>query len=298
VIGNHILALDRSVTLQHALESAGSSGSGETTLRRSARTYQLLASAVRDGGKQVGTVVLILDITEKTAAEQSRKEFTANVSHELKTPLTSISGYAEIMRDGVARPGDMRRFAGKICEESAHLLSLIEDIIRLSQLDEQSSLPDMEQIDLRSVCEEVCARLRPQAEKAGVSMTVRCERAAVRGIPKILEEMVQNLVDNAIKYNRPGGSVDVSLSAKSGRAVLIVSDTGIGISEEHQARVFERFYRVEKSRSKQIGGTGLGLSIVKHGAEVHGAIMRLESQPGRGTRVTLEFPTVRRTRGV
>jgi len=290
VIGEHIFSLDRSAALQHALESAKVGGTGEAILHRGARVYQVHASAVANGAARAGTVVLILDVTEKTAAEQSRREFTANVSHELKTPLTSISGYAEIMRDGVAKSGDVARFAGKICEEAAHLLSLIDDIIRLSRLDEQSTLPEMEQVDLRAVCEDACALLRPQADKAGVSLTVRCEDAAVRGISKILGEMAQNLIDNAIKYNRPGGSVDVLLTRGENTVTLCVSDTGIGIPEEHQARVFERFYRVERSRSKQIGGTGLGLSIVKHGAELHGAKLLLESRPGQGTRVTLTFP--------
>lgn len=296
VVGEHILTLERSAALQHALESARVGGTGEAILHRNARVYQVHASAVTNGAARAGTVVLILDVTEKTAAEQSRREFTANVSHELKTPLTSISGYAEIMRDGVAKSGDVARFAGKICEEAAHLLSLIDDIIRLSQLDEQSSLPEMERVDLKAVCEDACALLRPQAAKAGIALTVRCEDAAVRGIAKVLGEMVQNLVDNAIKYNRPGGSVDVSLTRADDDDIvtLCVADTGIGIPEEHQARVFERFYRVERSRSKQIGGTGLGLSIVKHGAELHGARLRLESHPGQGTCVTLTFPAAAR----
>ncbi len=294
VAGSHVLMLNRSVALQQALENAKTAGAGDATLIKGAKTYQVLASEVRDDGTAVGTVILILDVTDKVAAEQIRREFSANVSHELKTPLTSISGYAEIMRDGVAKPEDTKRFAAKIFDESAHLMSLIDDIIRLSQLDEKESLPEFVTVDLKAVCENVCARLKPQAEKAHVTLNVDCRPASVRGIPKILEEIVGNLVDNAVKYNRKNGSVTLTLSQTAGRAVLRVSDTGIGIPEEHLSRVFERFYRVDRSRSKQIGGTGLGLSIVKHSVETHGATMKLESSVGSGTVVTIAFPAVER----
>lgn len=294
IAGSHVLMLNRSVALQQALENAKAAGAGDATLIKGAKTYQVLASEVQDNGATVGTVILILDITDKVAAEQIRREFSANVSHELKTPLTSISGYAEIMRDGVARPEDTKRFAAKIFDESAQLMSLIDDIIRLSQLDEKESLPEFVTVDLRAVCQDVCARLRPQADKAHVTMNVDCKDASVRGIPKILEEIVRNLVDNAIKYNRKNGSVTVTLSETAGRAMLRVADTGIGIPEEHLSRVFERFYRVDRSRSKQIGGTGLGLSIVKHSVETHGATMKLESGIGKGTTVTITFPAAER----
>jgi len=292
IAGSHVLMLNRSVALQQALERSKSAGSGDATLIKGAKTYQVLASEVRDAGSAVGTVILVLDITDRVAAEQIRREFSANVSHELKTPLTSISGYAEIMRDGVAKPEDTKRFAAKIFNESAQLMSLIDDIIRLSQLDEKESLPEFETVDLKAVCEDVCTRLKPQAEKEHVSLNMDCKPASVRGIPKILEEIVRNLVDNAIKYNRKNGSVTVTLGQASGRVVLRVSDTGIGIPEEHLSRVFERFYRVDRSRSKQIGGTGLGLSIVKHSAETHGATMKLESSVGKGTVVTIVFPAI------
>lgn len=292
VVGLHLLMLNRSVALQQALEQSKKAGAGEALLTRGARTYQVLASMVTDNQSPAGTVILILDITDRVAAEQMRREFSANVSHELKTPLTSILGYAEIMRDGVAKPEDTRRFAGKIYTEAAQLMSLIEDIIRLSQLDEKTSLPEMVTIDLKSVCEDVCQRLQPQAEKAGVSLSVNCEQASVRGIPKILEEIVQNLVDNAIKYNTSNGSVGVTLKRVGDRVELSVSDTGIGIPEEHLARVFERFYRVDRSRNKQIVGTGLGLSIVKHSAETLGATVQLQSRLGIGTTVSVSFPAV------
>jgi len=292
VAGSHVLMLNRSVALQQALDGAKASGAGDAALIKGARTYQVLASEVKDSGTAVGTVILILDITDKVAAEQIRREFSANVSHELKTPLTSISGYAEIMRDGVAKPEDTKRFAAKIFDEAAHLMSLIDDIIRLSQLDEKTALPKMVPVDLKAVCEDVCAKLQPKAEAEHVRLNVDCKPAAVLGIPKILEEIVRNLVDNAIKYNRKNGSVALTLDEVDGRATLRVADTGIGISEEHLSRVFERFYRVDRSRSKQIGGTGLGLSIVKHSVETHDASIRLESKIGQGTTVTIVFPRI------
>lgn len=292
VIGSHVLMLNRSVALQQALEDSKKNGSGQAALIRGASTYQVLASKVTDNLSPAGTVILILDISDRVAAEQMRREFSANVSHELKTPLTSILGYAEIMRDGVAKAEDTRRFAGKIHSEATQLMSLIEDIIRLSQLDERTSLPEMTQVNLKEICEDVCQRLQPQAEKAGVSLNVKCENINVRGIPKILEEIVQNLVDNAIKYNTSNGSVGVNLKLSGSRVELSVSDTGIGIPEEHLSRVFERFYRVDRSRNKQIGGTGLGLSIVKHSAETMGATVQLQSKLGIGTTVTVSFPSI------
>ncbi len=290
VIGSHVLMLNRSVALQQALEQAKESGSGQAALIRGASTYQVLASQVTDNQSPAGMVILILDISDRVAAEQMRREFSANVSHELKTPLTSILGYAEIMRDGVAKAEDTRRFAGKIYSEASQLMSLIEDIIRLSQLDEKNSLPEMTTVQLKEICEDVCQRLLPQAEKAGVSLNVNCAPARVHGIPKILEEIVQNLVDNAIKYNTSNGSVGVTLKPVGSRVEFTVSDTGIGIPEEHLSRVFERFYRVDRSRNKQIGGTGLGLSIVKHSAETMGATVQLQSKLGIGTTVTISFP--------
>lgn len=292
VLGSHVLMLNRSVALQQALEQSKIGGSGQSTLIRGASTYQVLASQVTEQQTQAGTVVLILDISDRVAAEQMRREFSANVSHELKTPLTSILGYAEIMRDGVAKQEDMKRFAGKIHAEATQLMSLIEDIIRLSQLDEKTPLPEMTTVDLKHICEDVCQRLQPQAEKAGVSINAHCAPLSVRGIPKMLEEIVQNLVDNAIKYNTSNGSVGVTLKEVDRRVELTVSDTGIGIPEEHVSRVFERFYRVDRSRNKQIGGTGLGLSIVKHSAEMMNATVQLQSKLGIGTTVTISFPAI------
>jgi two-component system phosphate regulon sensor histidine kinase PhoR len=290
VVGSHFLMLNRSFALQQALEAAKQCGAGESTLIKGASTYQVLASIVQNGEKHAGTVVLILDVTDKVAAEAMRREFSANVSHELKTPLTSISGYAEIMKDGVAKPEDTRRFAAKIFDEAGQLMSLIDDIIRLSQLDEASSLPEKTDVDLKAVCEDVCRRFQPQAQKANVALFVICEPVTIRGIPKILEEIVRNLVDNAIKYNRKNGTVTLTLQNLESGSELRVADTGIGIPDEHLSRVFERFYRVDRSRSKHIGGTGLGLSIVKHSAEIHGAKVYLESKLGEGTTISIVFP--------
>jgi two-component system phosphate regulon sensor histidine kinase PhoR len=290
--GAHVLMLCRHVSLQQAIEQSKKEGAGESLLALGTKTYQVLASQVTDNNIPAGTVILILDITDRAAAEQMRREFTANVSHELKTPLTSILGYAEIMRDGVAKPADTHRFAGKIYAEASQLMSLIDDIIRLSALDEKTSLPEKTPVDFKAICEDVCLRLQPQAEKAGVTLSVNCESASVLGIPKILEEIVQNLVDNAIKYNSSNGKVGVTLANRDRRVELSVSDTGIGISDEFVPRVFERFYRVDRSRNKQISGTGLGLSIVKHSAEALGAIVRLESMLGVGTTVTVSFPAL------
>lgn len=293
VLGAHILMLNRSVALQQALDQAKKQGSGSAILNKGASAYQILASTVMDSDHPAGTVILILDISDRAAAEQMRREFSANVSHELKTPLTSILGYAEIMRDGVAKPEDTKRFAAKIYDEAQSLMSLIDDIIRLSQLDEKTPLPELTPVDLKPICEDVCRRLTPHAERAGVSLVVNLESAWIRGIPKMLEEIVQNLVDNAIKYNTTNGSVGVSLHVADRQVLLAVSDTGIGIPQEHLTRVFERFYRVDRSRNKQIGGTGLGLSIVKHSAETLGATVSLESKVGIGTTITIAFPALK-----
>ena len=287
--GNHILCLNRSLVLQSVVEGAQKNKSAEALLKWSGRFYQLLANTVVSGNGMAGIVILILDVTDKESSERNRREFTANVSHELKTPLTSISGYAEIMKNGVARPEDMRDFAGRIYDEANRLISLVEDILHLSQLDENAKLPDKEQVDLFALAQDICSRLQPLAQNKDISMTAHGERAVISGIPKILDEMICNLCDNAIKYNVPGGSVSVSVSAENGKTVLTVSDTGIGIPKEYQSHVFERFYRVDKSHSKESGGTGLGLSIVKHAALVHGAEVRLESEVGKGTRVDVVF---------
>ena len=221
--------------------------------------------------------------------ESLRKEFSANVSHELKTPLTSISGFAELMRDGLVPPEKVKEFAGDIYRESQRMISLVDDIMRLSKLDEEKGFPEPEDLDLYSLAEEVLESLKAQADKRNISLRLTGSPALVQGVLPVLQEMLYNLVDNAIKYNREGGSVTVHVQQEEDRVSLSVADTGIGIPPQEQERVFERFYRVDKSHSKRIGGTGLGLSIVKHGAQMHGAALRLESTPGKGTTVTITF---------
>ena len=227
---------------------------------------------------------------EAAERESLRKEFSANVSHELKTPLTSISGFAELMRDGLV-PADMtREFAGDIYRESQRLIALIDDIIRLSRLDEENGFPEPEPVELHALSEEILAALRPLAAEGRITLELLGEPILVKGIRQVIHEMIYNLVDNAIKYNREGGSVTVSIAALDGEPTVAVTDTGIGIPKEEQERIFERFYRVDKSHSKAIGGTGLGLSIVKHGAMLHDAVLSLDSTPGRGTTVRIRFP--------
>lgn len=229
-------------------------------------------------------------IREETERRESlRKEFSANVSHELKTPLTSISGFAELMRDGLVPPEKVKEFAGDIYRESQRMISLVDDIMRLSKLDEEKGFPEPEDLDLYSLAEEVLESLKAQADKRNISLRLTGSPALVQGVLPVLQEMLYNLVDNAIKYNREGGSVTVHVQQDGGSVSLSVADTGIGIPPQEQERVFERFYRVDKSHSKRIGGTGLGLSIVKHGAQMHGAALRLESTPGKGTTVTISF---------
>lgn len=288
-LGNDVLSLHRSLELQRSAQTALQGQSAQALFALRGRAYQLLASPVMEKGTALGAVLMLLDVTESRSAEHARREFSANVSHELKTPLTSIVGYAEIMRDGVAKPEDMRAFAGRIYDEASRLIALVEDIMRLSQLDEQTGLPQKELVDLLACCHEAAARLAQRAEEKEVTLQVSGEHARVSGIPQLLDEMIFNLLDNAIKYNRPGGSAALHVAREPGKTVLTVKDTGIGIPSAEQGRVFERFYRVDKSHSKASGGTGLGLSIVKHGAAVHQAQVRLESQPDQGTVVQLFF---------
>ena len=235
-----------------------------------------------------------LTIQEEAAQREAlRREFSANVSHELKTPLTSISGFAELMAQGGVRNDKVQEFSRDIYKESQRLITLIDDIIKLSRLDEEAVGPERVPVDLYELAGEVLDSLRPAAEKQQITLQLTGEHVKVSGIYQLLSEMVYNLCDNAVKYNRPGGRVTVDISGREGQARLTVSDTGIGIPPEHQKRVFERFYRVDKSHSKEIGGTGLGLSIVKHGAQYHGARVELESEPGAGTRVSLIFENQR-----
>ena len=287
----NVLVLNREEPFRQAVDEALSGKRSQQMLHLNGRYCKLLANPVLADGKPAGAVLVLLDVTEQEQRDELRREFTANVSHELKTPLTSISGIAEIMQSGMVKPEDIQSFAGDIYQEAQRLIALVEDIIRLSRLDEGAESLEREPVNLLSVAQDVARRLDSAAQKAGVTLKVMGLSVEVRGIPSVLDEMVYNLCDNAIKYNHPGGTVNVTVApADDGSAEVTVEDTGIGIPLEDQSRVFERFYRVDKSHSKEIGGTGLGLSIVKHGASLHGAQIHMDSQVGRGTSVQLLFP--------
>ena len=272
--------------VEQALDGNGAHGK----LERNGRIYELTASSVEENSAWHAAVLLIVDITERERAEQQRQEFTANVSHELKTPLTSIMGYAEIIAGGIAKPEDIAPFAGKIHTEAQRLLALIEDIIHLSRLDEGGETVAFEPVELSALCDTVRGRLQSKAAGRGITLRIEGEPAAVSGQRRTLEQMIFNLTDNAINYNKPQGSVTLTTGTESGRPFVRVADTGIGIAPADQQRVFERFYRVDKSHSKMTGGTGLGLSIVKHGAALHHAEVELKSALGKGTCITLRFP--------
>lgn len=289
--GKNVLVVTRDAELGACIERAAGGEGADVVLERDGRACHAFASPVReDGGQVAGTIVLLLDVTEQQRAEQVRREFTANVSHELKTPLTSISGFAEMLQNGMASgEEDVKRFAGRIYSEARRLIALTDDIIRLSRIEQSGAVED-EPVELRALCEGAAEALRFPAEQKQVAIAVSGDLVTVRGSRQMLDELVCNLADNAVKYNRPGGRVDLSVRREGDWAAVTVADTGIGIPREHQARIFERFYRVDKSRSKQTGGTGLGLSIVKHIVERHGGSISLESAPGAGTSVTVRLP--------
>lgn len=284
-----VLALNRSEGFRKAVELSLSGEHCEQLFEREGRYLQIIANPVYHEEHVAGAVLVILDITEKHARESMRREFTANVSHELKTPLTSISGTAEIIKNGFVKPEDIPHFAGNIYDEAQRLITLIGDIMRLSQLDEDSVPFEKGPVDLYELASSVLCRLEAAAGKRGISLTLSSEHATVNGVSQVLDEMVFNLCDNAVKYSRENGHVRVFVSEENGHVALRVEDDGIGIPAADQARVFERFYRVDKSHSKEIGGTGLGLSIVKHGAAFHNARVALESELGKGTTVTVTF---------
>lgn len=293
-IGNDMLLVTRNASVREAVLAAQRGESADAILQAGGKHYQVLANPVWRNQSLVGVVLLLTDVTEKHTAEMSRREFTANVSHELKTPLTSISGYAEIMRDGVARPEDMKSFAGKIYDEAMRLVALVNDILELSRLDEKKGLGEKADVALYPLAADVLKRLNPLAEEKQIALSIEGGGTTVFGYRLLLEEMAFNLVENAIKYTNPGGSVRVAVAEEGGRAVFSVSDTGVGIPKEHQQHVFERFYRVDKSHSKATGGTGLGLAIVKHGAEIHDAKIELDSEQDKGTRIRLIFSAAER----
>ncbi len=288
-VGQNFLTLDRSTDVSQAIDRARETGHSETRVELSGRIYQFDISRIESAGEKIGAVLLCFDITERETAEQARREFTANVSHELKTPLQGIIGSAELIENGMVKPEDMPRFIGHIRTEAQRLVALIADIIRLSQLDEGVEMPK-ENVELLSLAGEVAEDLRAAADKASVTITTDGQSSIVFGVRRLLYEMLYNLCDNAIKYNRPGGSVRIHVENREQEAAISVLDTGIGIAPEHQSRIFERFYRVDKSHSKASGGTGLGLSIVKHAAMYHGGKVALESEPGRGTEIRVTLP--------
>lgn len=290
-VGRDFLSVDRSHDMSVAIQAALKDGHSEIHASRKCLIYQFDISRIAADGETAGVVILAFDITEKETAEQNRREFTANVSHELKTPLQGIIGSAELIENGMVKPEDMSRFVGHIRLEAQRLVTLIGDIIRLSQLDEGGDMP-RENVDLLSVASAVADDLLPSADGQGISIAVEGSPANVYGVKRLLYEIVYNLCDNAIKYNRQGGSVKISTVSEGGFSSVTVSDTGIGIAPEYQNRIFERFFRVDKSHSKSSGGTGLGLSIVKHAVQYHHGKIELTSAPGKGTSITVSFPSI------
>ena len=288
-VGRDFLTIERSHEISAAIQAAAADGHSEVRAERAGRVYQFDISRITSDGKFLGTVILAFDITEQEFAERNRREFTANVSHELKTPLQGIIGSAELIENGMVKPEDLPRFVGHIHAEAARLVTLIDDIIRLSQLDEGDAMPT-EPVDLLAVSQEAAENLHDAAAARNVMVSVTGQPAVLPGVRRLIYEIVYNLCDNAIKYNRDGGRVDVTVAADAGGSSITVADTGIGIAPEHQARVFERFYRVDKSHSKASGGTGLGLSIVKHAVQYHHGRIELESTPGTGTTIRVVFP--------
>ena len=288
-VGKDFLTVERSHEISAAIQAAAGDGHSEVRTERAGRVYQFDISRITSDGKLLGTVILAFDITEQEFAERNRREFTANVSHELKTPLQGIIGSAELIENGMVRPDDLPRFVGHIHAEAARLVTLIDDIIRLSQLDEGDAMPT-EPVDLLAVSQEAAENLQDAATARDVTVSVTGQPSVIPGVRRLIYEVVYNLCDNAIKYNRDGGRVDVTVAADAGGSSITVADTGIGIAPEHQSRVFERFYRVDKSHSKASGGTGLGLSIVKHAVQYHHGRIELESTPGTGTTIRAIFP--------
>lgn len=289
VIGRNILTVDRAQEVQDLLQKVASNGNGEELYEKEGHYYQLSGSSVNGSG----SVILIYDVTEKMTAEKLRREFSANVSHELKTPLQSILGYAEIMKNGLVKDEDKQRFLERIHAEAGNMIELIQNIMELSRLDENKTLDEFEDVDLLKLAQSVTLRLKHKAQTKGVTLNVNGSSACVCGVQSILSEVLYNLVDNSIKYNKDNGKVDVKVQDGSEEVTVSVSDTGIGIGAADRERVFERFYRADKSHSKEIGGTGLGLSIVKHGVLFHKGRVELESEPGVGTTITFVLPKKR-----
>ena len=288
-VGRDFLTVERSHEVSAAIARAMAEGHDEIHCERGGRMYQFDITRIDSDGAAVGTVLLAFDITEQEYAERNRREFSANVSHELKTPLQGIIGSAELIEKGMVAPEDVPRFVSHIRMEAARLMTLIGDIIRLTQLDEGAEMP-RERVDLREVADEVADNLRDEAAKRNITLSVEGEKAEMEGVPRLLYEIIYNLCDNAIKYNVDEGRVDILVAQSAANTTVTVRDTGIGIPLEDQPRIFERFYRVDKSHSKASGGTGLGLSIVKHAVQYHHGTIELHSEPGKGTEIIVSFP--------
>lgn len=288
-IGQSFLSIERSRNINNAIQSAFEEGHSEIYAQYGSREYQVDISRIESGGETVGAVLLAFDITEQQNAQRNRREFTANVSHELKTPLQGIIGSAELIENGMVKPEDMPRFTGHIRKEASRLVTLIEDIIRLSQLDEGRQMPS-EQVDLFELAEEVRSVLEGACEAKHINMKLMGEHVSIDGVKRLLYEIIYNLCDNAVKYNNEGGIADIDISSDEKNAYITVRDSGIGIPQDQQQRVFERFYRVDKSHSKESGGTGLGLSIVKHAVSYHNGTVSMKSEPGNGTEIRVALP--------
>lgn len=288
-VGQDLLTVDRDVALSDALRQAAEQGHSEFRGQRNGREYQFDVTRIQSEGRMAGTVLLVFDVTERAFAERNRREFTANVSHELKTPLQGIIGSAELLENGLVKQEDVPRFIGHIRSEAQRLVTLIGDIIRLSQLDEGEPMP-AEPVEMLALAREAAESLQSAAAARKVTVTVEGEPVALTGVRRLLYEIVFNLCDNAIKYNTDGGRVQVTVTKENETAAVTVRDTGIGIPPDQQDRVFERFYRVDKSHSKASGGTGLGLSIVKHAVQYHHGTIHLQSEVGKGTEIRVIFP--------
>ena len=284
-----VLSFNRSRGFRNTIETALAGSRSENDITHDENTYNLIANPVFEGDKIIGAVMVIIDVTESVKREQLRQEFTSNVSHELKTPLTSISGFAEMMKSGGTPDETVIDFSTSIYDEAQRLITLVSDIMKISELDEGAVPFEKESVDIFELSKDIIKRLTPIAEKRNISFSMIGDTARVYGVRKILDEMIYNLCDNAIKYNKENGSVDVIINQANNKTSVTVRDTGIGIPISEQSRVFERFYRVDKSHSKLVGGTGLGLAIVKHGAAYHDAEVSLGSTEGKGTSVTISF---------
>lgn len=289
-VGRDLFAVSRDPEVQAILARAREGVRGSIVRELDGAGYELDMSPVWSEGVVAGVVMLFFDVTEKERAEKMRREFTANVSHELKTPLHTISGCAELLASGLVKPGDESQFARQIHAEAQRMIRLVEDIINLSHLDEGARDMVWETVDMYALAKQTLESLAAPAEKAGIILSVTGENACVNGVPQLLRGILYNLCDNGIKYNRPGGRVTVAVGNADIGVRVSVTDTGIGIPAEHQERIFERFYRVDKSHSREVGGTGLGLSIVKHAVRVHKGEIDLQSQPGQGSVITVTIP--------